>query len=214
MDKKWLLIGAVVAAIAWGGTALYQSLRTGTPRGTGDERQQVASSPSTTSPTTMKFTSSAFAQNQSMPPAYTCDGDNVSPSLTISDVPADLEARVKSFALIVDDPDAASGTWVHWVIWNIDPNVRTIESGSVPIGVAGIIAWSVSLAVQGTTSFGATNWGGPCPPSGTHRYFFKLYALDTVLNLPTTTNKDGLLDAINSHILAQTELIGLYQRAK
>lgn len=147
----------------------------------------------------MKITSSSFAHNQNIPPKYTCDGENINPPLLFSDIPADA----KSLVLISDDPDAPMGTWVHWILWNIDPKTTEIAEKSVPAG-----------AMEGTTSFGETGYGGPCPPSGVHRYFFKLYALDTKLDLPISAKKEDLEKAIQQHILASAEMIGLYTRSK
>ena len=127
----------------------------------------------------MELKSSAFEAGGMIPKKYTCDGPDASPPLNWSDVPA----KAKSLALIVDDPDAPMGTWVHWVAWNIPPDARSLDEGvpkkdSLPNGMK-----------QGTTDFRSIGYGGPCPPSGTHRYFFKLYALDTALNLPPSTTK-------------------------
>lgn len=147
----------------------------------------------------MKISSPAFENNKFIPIDYTCDGKGLNPPLIISEVPV----KAESLVLIVDDPDAPGGTWVHWTVWNIDPKTTRIEENSVPI-----------KTVEGTTSFGRAGYGGPCPPSGTHRYFFKLYSLDTKLNLPSETPKSGLLEAMANHILAEAELVGLYSRAK
>ncbi len=145
----------------------------------------------------MKLTSTAFSHNQEIPSKYTCDGENSSPPLQISEVPEETQ----SLALISDDPDAPAGTWVHWLLWNVDPTTTEIPENSVPPG-----------SVEGTTSFGNTEYGGPCPPSGTHRYFFKLYALDTTLNLTADTTKEGLEEVMEGHILSRSELIGLYEK--
>lgn len=149
------------------------------------------------SPFRMQLTSPAFAHNQPIPSSYTCDGADMNPPLVISDVPA----NAKALALIVDDPDAPRGDWVHWLLWNITPETSGISEHTVPTGAA-----------EGTTDFGRTGWGGPCPPSGTHRYVFKLYALDTELNLPSTTRKEELEKAMEGHIVARTDLIGTYTR--
>lgn len=141
----------------------------------------------------MQLTSSAFTDE--IPSVYSCDGQNVNPPLTISGTPVES----KSLALIVDDPDAPRGDWVHWVVWNIDPGTTDITENSVP-------------GTEGTTDFGTAAWGGPCPPPGTHRYFFKLYALDTTLDLPSTSTKADLESAMQGHVLEQTELVGTYQR--
>lgn len=146
--------------------------------------------------TTMKITSPAFGNNQPIPPRYTCDGNNMSPPLAFSDVPE----NAKSLVLSVDDPDAPSSTWVHWVVFNIPKEVREVKENSVPQGV------------QGVTSFGKPGYGGPCPPSGTHRYFFKLYALDTTLSLTDKIDKKTVEAAMQNHIITHAELIGLYSK--
>ena len=147
----------------------------------------------------MKITSRAFKHNDSIPAKYTCDGENINPPLQISEVPL----ATKSLALIIDDPDAPKGTWVHWTIWNIDPKTAEILENSVPAG-----------AMQGLTSWENNGYGGPCPPSGTHRYFFKLYALDMKLELKADTKVQDLEEAMEWHQLASAEFIGLYNRAK
>jgi Raf kinase inhibitor-like YbhB/YbcL family protein len=144
----------------------------------------------------MNISSSAFAENSKVPKQYTCDGENTSPPLTIADVPAEA----KSLALVVDDPDAPGGTWVHWVVWRIDAGTREIKAGSLPEG-----------AVQGVNSFKRRNYGGPCPPSGSHRYFFKLYALDRALNLHPDATKADLEKAMKGHVIAEARTIGRYR---
>ena len=144
----------------------------------------------------MKLTSAAFIHNAPIPFEYTCDGSDISPSLSISDVPS----NAKSLILIMDDPDAPVGTWDHWIVFNIPPSTKQIAKGTEPNGVAGKNSW------------GKTGYGGPCPPSGTHRYFFKLYALDTELNLPEGTTKKDLERAMQGHIIAQAQLMGTYKR--
>src|SRR6266568_2267554 len=126
---------------------------------------------------TLKITSPAFAHNGTIPAAFTCDGADSMPPLAIGGVPQ----KAKSLALIMDDPDAPVGTWVHWVAWNIAPQTTEIIEHSVPAG-----------AVQGRNSWGRNSYGGPCPPSGTHRYFFKLYALDASLFHDAATTEKGL----------------------
>ena len=150
----------------------------------------------------MELKSSVFEAGGMIPKKYTCDGPDVSPPLSWSDVPV----GTKSLALIADDPDAPMGTWVHWVAWNIPANARALEEDvpkrdTLPNGMK-----------QGTTDFRRIGYGGPCPPSGTHRYLFKLYALDTTLNLPPGTTKKDLEKAMQGHVLAQTELMGKYAR--
>lgn len=145
----------------------------------------------------MKITSSAFSNNTKIPAKYTCDGENINPSLSFLDVPE----STKSLVLIVDDPDAPSKTWVHWVVYNINPDVTEIEKDSVP-----------EDSIEGITDFGKPGYGGPCPPSGTHRYFLKLYALDTILDLPQNATKQMVEDKMEKHIIDKAELIGLYSR--
>lgn len=141
--------------------------------------------------------SSAFENNSKIPPKYTCDGQDVNPPLSISKVPTDAETLV----LIVDDPDAPAGTFCHWTVWNILPQTEEILENSLP-----------EEAVEGETDFGKTGWGGPCPPSGTHRYFFRIYALDTKIELEKGADKNELEKAMEGHILGEGELIGLYSR--
>lgn len=144
------------------------------------------------------LTSPAFSHSGSIPPLYTCDRGDTNPPLEIKGAPN----GAKSLALIVDDPDAPAGTWVHWVVFNIPPETRVIEDGKEPPGTAGKNSW------------GREGYGGPCPPSGTHRYFFKLYALDALLNVPAGSGKAGVLRAMEGHILAQAELVGRYARER
>jgi len=144
----------------------------------------------------MKLTSPAFEHNQNMPPEYTCDGQDISPELNIEDVPS----NAKSLVLINDDPDAPVGTWDHWIVFNIPPTTKKISKGEEPKGLGGKNGW------------GRTGYGGPCPPSGTHRYFFKLYALDTELDLPEGAPKKDIEATMEGHIIDKTELIGLYKR--
>lgn len=150
----------------------------------------------------MELKSQAFQAGDVIPSQYTCDGQDISPPLSWSDPPA----GTTSFALISDDPDAPMGTWVHWVMWNIPVGARALEQN---------LPKTASLSngtKQGTTDFRRVGYGGPCPPSGTHRYFFKLYALDTTLNLPPSTTKKDLEKALQRHILGQAELMGTYRR--
>jgi len=151
---------------------------------------------------TMTLTSSVFTHGAMIPKDYTCDGRDVSPPLSWSEPPE----KTQSFALIMDDPDAPMGTWVHWVIYNIPATARGLAEG-VPTN-----ADLPDGSRQGRNSWRRIGYGGPCPPSGTHRYFFKLYALDTVLTLASGATKDELLKAMEGHILAQAELMGRYSR--
>ncbi len=142
----------------------------------------------------LKITSSAFGDNELIPAQYTCDEKNISPPLSIEHVPVDA----KSLALIVDDPDAPGGIWVHWIVWNI-PVTQHLQENIVH-------------GEEGLNDFQQYHYGGPCPPSGTHRYFFKVYALDTILHLPASTNKLQLEKAMSEHIIAFGEIIGLYKK--
>lgn len=144
----------------------------------------------------MKLSSPTFENGGSIPIEHTCDGVDVSPSLIFSELPE----NAKSLALIMDDPDAPMGTWVHWVIWNIPPNITGFSQGE-----------NITFP-QGKNDFGKQKYGGPCPPSGTHRYFFKLYALDTMLDLRAGATKRQLEKAMSGHIMVQAELMGTYSR--
>lgn len=150
----------------------------------------------------IKVSSSVFEEGGMIPAKYTCDGDNVSPPLQWEGVPE----GAKSVALICDDPDAPMGDWVHWVMFNIPADVNRLEENIVADEVLS------NGAVQGTTDFGSVGYGGPCPPSGTHRYYFKIYALDTMLDLTSRAGKAKLLDAMEGHILDQGQLMGKYKR--
>jgi Raf kinase inhibitor-like YbhB/YbcL family protein len=150
----------------------------------------------------MELTSTAFAPGEPIPRRYTCDGEDISPPLQWSDPPQGTQ----SFALIADDPDAPVGTWVHWVLYNLPA-----ETGILPEAIPPDADLSDG-SQHGKNSWRRLGYGGPCPPSGTHRYFFKLYALDTVLDLAAGASKKQVLQAMEGHILAQTELMGIYTR--
>jgi Raf kinase inhibitor-like YbhB/YbcL family protein len=137
----------------------------------------------------------SFQPNTLIPKKYSCDGEDMNPPLTIEGVPKES----KSLALIVDDPDALGGTFDHWVVWGIPPSTTKIAEHSVP-------------GIEGLNGSRQKGFMGPCPPSGTHRYFFKVYALDTALKLGAKTTKRDLEKAIQNHILGKGELIGLYHR--
>ena len=153
--------------------------------------------------TQMSFTltSVAFKEGAAIPFQYTCDGRNLSPPLAWTAPPADT----KSFALISDDPDAPVGTWVHWIVYNVPATLRALPE-AVPVD-----AQLADGTRQGKTDFGRTGYGGPCPPIGRHRYFFKLYALDTVLSLAPGATKAQLEAEMKNHVLAQTQLMGTYR---
>jgi Raf kinase inhibitor-like YbhB/YbcL family protein len=151
---------------------------------------------------TMHLTSSAIPPGKGIPRQYTCDGNDISPPLQWDEPPPGTQ----SFALIADDPDAPSGTFVHWVLFNLPPQARALPEGIRPEPRL------ADGARHGKNSWGNKGYGGPCPPGGTHRYFFKLYALDTMLDLPAGASKEQLLRAMQGHILAETELMGQYGR--
>lgn len=142
----------------------------------------------------MKLKSPEFENNGFIPKKFTCQGDDVNPTLIIEGIPK----GTKSLILIVDDPDAPMGMWVHWVLYNV-PVISNIGEDSVP-------------GEQGITDFGSKGYGGPCPPSGTHRYFFKIYALDTELDFKKDPYKKDLEKAMKDHILGNADLIGLYKK--
>jgi Raf kinase inhibitor-like YbhB/YbcL family protein len=144
----------------------------------------------------MKLTSPAFEHNGMIPAEYTCDGSDASPELRIADIPENAQSLV----LINDDPDAPVGTWDHWIVFNMPPDTGVIGKGQGPSGTGGKNSW------------GRTGYGGPCPPSGTHRYFFKLYALDSELDLAEGASKKEIERAMEGHVITEAELIGLYKR--
>lgn len=146
----------------------------------------------------LKLTSPAFKDKGKIPAKYTCQGEDINPPLVIDGIPK----GTKSLVLIVDDPDAPAGVWDHWIVWNIDPKTTKIEENSIPEG-----------ASQGLNDFKVHEYKGPCPPSGTHRYLFKLFALDTTLNMHSDSIKQDIENAMNGQVLAQTELVGLYKKS-
>lgn len=141
----------------------------------------------------MRLTSPDFKQNEQLPSKFTCDGQGIPPKLLIEDIPL----NTKSLVLICDDPDAPRGTFTHWLIWNIPPSTKEIKENQF---------------TQGLNDFRKTSYGPPCPPSGVHKYTFKLFALDTILNLQQGSSRQQLESAMENHILEKTELIGKYQR--
>lgn len=150
----------------------------------------------------LKVTSPAFKDGGMIPSKFTCDGEDISPALEWPSVPD----QTKSIALICDDPDAPRGTFVHWVLYNLPPDTRKL-----PENVKAGGTWP-NGACQGTNDFGAAGFNGPCPPGGTHRYFFKLYAMDVPVSLPPGARKADLLQAMKGHILAEGQLVGKYKR--
>ncbi len=152
----------------------------------------------------LNLESPAFKNGKPIPPIFTCDGKDISPMLKISGIPK----GTKSLVLIMDDPDAPMGTWVHWVVYNIPPQIKKLHrnfprKAVLPNGIK-----------QGRNSWGKIGYGGPCPPkiTGEHRYFFKLYAIDRKLNLPPGATKEQVLHAIKGHIIEKTTLMGRYKR--
>lgn len=150
----------------------------------------------------MKIFSSSIEEGRKIPSRFTCDGENLSPQLSWSDTPG----NTKTLALIFEDPDAPGGIFVHWVVYNIPKGVTNFPEGitseNLPEG-----------AKEGTNHFGDIEYGGPCPPSGTHRYYFRLYALDTELQLKPGAGRRDLLKAMEGHILDQAQLMGTYSRS-
>jgi len=145
----------------------------------------------------LRITSPAFRDNEEIPAKFTCEGLDVNPERAIENVPAGTKSR----ALVMEDPDAPNGLWVHWAAWNINPNIHVLAEHAEP-----------RESVIGKNSWGHNRYGGPCPPSGTHRYMFRLYALDKTLDLPGSAGKDHLDEAMDGHILAQGVLTGRYAK--
>ncbi|RLI69010.1 YbhB/YbcL family Raf kinase inhibitor-like protein [Candidatus Heimdallarchaeota archaeon] len=144
------------------------------------------------------ISSPAFTHMSTIPRKYTCQGEDIIPPLQFQNIPE----GTASFVLIMDDPDAPMGTWDHWILWNIDPQTTEISEGTTPAG-----------AVVGKNSWGKNSYGGPCPPFGQHRYFFKLYALNTKLELSSDVTKKQLEKAMKGKIIAAAELVGVYQKS-
>ena len=144
----------------------------------------------------LKVTSSSFDHEAMIPVKYTCDGINISPPISIDNIPGNAQC----LALIVDDPDAPVRTWVHWLVWNI-PVTHHLKENEVH-------------GTEGTNDFQQQHYGGPCPPSGTHRYFFKVYALDALIGLPAGAKKEQLERAMSEHIIGFGELVGIYKHNK
>jgi Raf kinase inhibitor-like YbhB/YbcL family protein len=145
----------------------------------------------------MKLSSPDFSDGGNIPERFTCEGKDVSPTLTIDGVPKEA----KSLLLIVDDPDAPAGNFTHWLMWNIVPTLTEIVGNKPP-----------PHAVQGVNDFGKSKYSGPCPPPGIHRYYFRLYALDTTVALPPKSKRKVVESAINGHVIAQATLMGRYAR--
>lgn len=145
----------------------------------------------------MKIKSTAFSEGEKIPARYTCDGEGTNPDLELLEVPVQAESLV----LVVDDPDAPMGNFNHWVVWNIPPDTLRIDERILPVG-----------SMAGINDNEVSGWAPPCPPGGTHRYYFKIYALDFLLNLPATSRKADVEKAMVGHILGEAELMGKYSR--
>ncbi len=143
---------------------------------------------------TLAVQSEVFANNGHIPPKYTCEGENVNPPLEISDIPEET----KSIAIIMEDPDAPAGDFTHWLLWNVSPTEE--------------IAENTNQGISGMNDFGKTGYGGPCPPSGAHHYYFRVFALDKELNITAGESKAAMLEAMNGHILATGELMGRFKK--
>lgn len=153
---------------------------------------------------TLTLTSPAFQAGGAIPGKYTCNGEDVSPPLAWEGTPN----GTRGLALIVDDPDAPGKTWVHWVLFNVPPGTTRLDE-AVPTNDR-----LSNGAAQGQNDFGKSGYGGPCPPKGSHRYFFRLYALDRSLDLPSPVTKKDLLKAMQGHVLARGELMGTYSQGR
>jgi Raf kinase inhibitor-like YbhB/YbcL family protein len=146
----------------------------------------------------IKITSPAFQHGGDIPSRFTCDGGNTSPPLQITGVPSDA----KTLVLVADDPDAPGGLFTHWLVWNIPPQTSSIAGGIAPTGV------------HGTNDFGKSGYGGPCPPSGAHRYYFRVFALDRELDLQSGAKRSRVDAVMKGHVIARGELMGRYARKK
>lgn len=201
---KYVILILFIAALA-GGIVYFDSIHSNTENSASNNEQavNVITTDNSNRPvpasnkSMMKITSPAFAEGEMIPKKYTCDGEGISPPLAISGIPPET----KSLALIADDPDAPSGTFTHWVVWDIDPKTAEIAEGDIPAG-----------AVSGTNSGGRIGYYPPCPPSGTHRYIFTVYVLDMNLNLSSDASRNELEAAMKGHIISQGELMVEYSR--
>jgi Raf kinase inhibitor-like YbhB/YbcL family protein len=186
MRKNAVLLGFILACIS-----IFLNIKDADSKNRGGKNMAIS------------ITSTAFTENGMIPRKYTCDDRDVSPALSWSNVPQ----NAKSIALICDDPDAPVGTWVHWVVFDMPATAKGLPEGTT--GMKGLPAG----AKQGINDFRKRDYGGPCPPSGTHRYFFKIYALDAMLDLKEGATKADLLKAMEGHILGQGQLMGRYSRS-
>jgi Raf kinase inhibitor-like YbhB/YbcL family protein len=201
---KYTASAVVVGAAAAGG---YYALTTPAAPATTTTVSPTALTPRISQRTTevsvgLMVTSQAFKSGEPIPSKYACDGEDVSPPISWSGA----SEQTRSYAVIVDDLDAPMGTFTHWVIFNIPAGQSSLEEGVPNLGTLS------NGAIQGRNGFGKIGYGGPCPPSGTHRYVFHLYALDTLLSLQAGASQSDVLEAVKGHILAEGELTGLYSR--
>lgn len=199
--KKTIFFACIIfAAVAWGGYSFLNrdndSFGLAEVAGTDEMKSQTPLADKSRE-NIMEIRSGAFSGGEIIPARYTCDGEGVNPDLEISSVPE----NAKSLVLIVDDPDAPMGNFNHWVVWNIDPAISRIEENSVPPG-----------AVVGINDGEKNAYTPPCPPGGVHRYYFKVYALDTKLDISSASRKDDVERAITGHIVGEAELLGKYGR--
>ena len=186
--KQWLFIALALILTAWGCWLIKQK---------NEELKNLRAEQPLTISNNMILNSPVFRRNGFLPAKYTCDGLNINPPLKITEAPAEAVDLI----LIMDDTDAPGEHWTHWLVWNIPTSTRIIEENNLP-----------DKAISGLTDFGEKKYGGPCPPSGTHHYIFTLYALDIKLNLTANNDKNALLKTMRGHVIAQTELTGLYSR--
>jgi hypothetical protein len=189
--KKTIVIIVVIIILVLTAFIIYKYSGKHTTTFSDQNQQKI----NTTTP--MTISSPAFLDTQAIPKQYTCDGNGTNPPLQFLGVPSEA----KSLALLVEDPDAPMGTWIHWLMWNIPPKVVQIDENSVP-----------QQAVQGQGSSGQNVYGPPCPPSGIHHYIFTVYALDSELKLPSYSTVENLQAAMQGHIIDQAQLIGVYGR--
>jgi len=194
MRRSIFFLAAAFAALLSGSFSCDQGARSAAAAEPADSTEPADSAGKEV---VMKLISTEFDHGEMIPAKFTSDGRNANPPLRIEGVPA----GAVSLVLIVDDPDAPGGTWDHWIVFNIPPDTAEIKEHSVP-------------GTEGTNSFGRLAYGGPSPPSGTHRYYFKLYALDRKLDLKEDAVKADVEKAMKGHILAQTELMGKYKKKR
>ena len=161
-----------------------------------DEQLEEAEETEVVAYNLLTLRSPAFAEGEAIPPRHTCDGADVAPPLTWQDLPTGVE----SYALIVDDPDAGGGIWTHWIVYNIPPQIQEFPENGPELGLQGVNSW------------GERGYRGPCPPEGEHRYFFKLFALNTTLELEPGADREAVLEAIDGHVLGEGQLMGIYRR--